>query len=92
MKEIEIILKDRLIFLMWNRNNCLYQADRYYRWCKGYTENDRPEKGKYKDSDRYWEAFNLSDLYRRISLYREEIKVLVTVLKIIKKKGEDKIL
>lgn len=84
MKEVEKILKDRLKSVLIDRSCCLIHIA-YYLGCCNYYEKNYSGR-KYVDYSRYREAYHLSDLYRRISLYRDEIKVLVNVLKIIKEK------
>lgn len=86
MKEVEEILKYRWKEVLAERDYCLCNADYYWHNCRFYSKCERSGGIKYRDFNRYREAYHLSDLYRRITLYRNEIKVLVNVLKMIREK------
>lgn len=88
MKEVEKALRDRLKEVLVERNYCLCNANYYLHNCCFYSKCEIFGDIRYRDFDRYRGANHLSDLYRRISLYRDEIKVLVKVLKIMKKNKE----
>lgn len=82
MKEVEIILRHRLKRALLDRDIYLVYKN-YYLWN---LNRYKKTETNFVDYERSRTAHQLSVCYENISLYRDEIKVLVKVLKIIKKK------
>lgn len=79
MKEVEMILRYRLKRVLLDRNIYLVYKNYYLRNLNGYKKT----KTNFVDCEHSRTAHQLSLCYENISLYRDEIKVLVNVLKMI---------